>query len=545
MTAASLSANAAAVTVSVRAADAGQKVMPTGSDPKSGFSDLLAKLAAVGGKEAGPSPNAQPAFSDLLKKVAAVSEEAASGPANPQPDVADLLAKMATVWKKTASTPLMQAAAAVVQDVSAQSSDGNGNEPSLTASMAVETASKADVKEPAADIKDQPPVVEPLTAALPMPQAGSIVMAASAAGVLLPPAVSPAPAAGTVPAAPGDAGADQTHRAESNAAAAPPLPNAEDASAKGGPDAMPPPGFAAAAAAQRITVLARETHIAPAQLLQPVQGALDRVPAKIMPQPAAALEQDGEADGETGEVEPASKPAAVPAGGRPTGSLQGSSAWNVKSGSDEDAGANEDRASSHPGAAAESAVTSVAKDGVRVSGAAPLPTQQVAGRIVAAALATQQDGGRVDVSSVPAVSSPVIKVLHLELQPADLGTITIRMSLKQDGLDVRLEASRRETAAMLQRDQEGLAKLLTSAGYHLDGMTVTVSAAHGTQVPDGSGSAFLPTSLPDQASSSQPDARSSGGQQGASSDSRTFHGNQNDDNDTSGAGRSTGGDLYV
>jgi Flagellar hook-length control protein FliK len=545
MTAASISANAAAVTVSVRAADAGQKVMPKGSDPKPGFSDLLAKLAAVGGKGAGPSPSSQPAFSDLLKKVAAANEEAASGPANPQPDVADLLAKMATVWEKTASTPPMQAAAAAVQGVSAQSSDGNGNEPSLMASMAVETSSKADVKEPTADIKDQPPAADPPAVAPPVPQAGSIVMAASAPGVLLPPAVSPAPAAGTVPAAPGDGGADQTHGAERNAAAVPPLPNAADASAKVGPDAMPPPGFAAAAAAQRITVLARETHIAPAQLLQPVQGALDRVPAKVMSQPASALEQHREADGEIGEVEPASKPATGPAGARPTGSLQGSSAWNVKSGSDEDAGANEDRASSHPGAAADSAVTSVAKDGVRVSGAAPLPTQQVAGRIVAAALATQQDGGSIDASSVPTVSSPIIKVLHLELQPADLGTITIRMSLKQDGLDIRLEASRHDTAVMLQRDQEGLAKLLTSAGYHLDGMTVAVSAAHGSQTPDGSASAFLPTSLPDQGSSSQPDARSSGGRQSASSDSRTFRGNQNDDNDTSGAGRGAGSDVYV
>jgi chemotaxis protein MotD len=180
-----------------------------------------------------------------------------------------------------------------------------------------------------------------------------------------------------------------------------------------------------------------------------------------------------------------------------------------------------------------------------MSGAAPLPTQQVAGRIVSAALAAQQDVGRIDASSVSAVTSPVIKFLHLELQPADLGTITIRMSLKQDGLDIRLEASRHDTAVMLQRDQEGLAKLLTSAGYHLDGMTVTVSAAHGSQTPDGSASAFLPTATPDQWGSSQPDARSSGGRQNASSDSRTFRGNQNDSNDKSGAGRSTGGDVYV
>jgi len=235
----------------------------------------------------------------------------------------------------------------------------------------------------------------------------------------------------------------------------------------------------------------------------------------------------------------------APAGGRPAGSMQGQSAWDARSDGDEGASANEDRAPSQPGSAADTAISSIAKDGARAPGAAPSPTHQVAGGVIAAALTAQQEGGRIELSSTRVVSAPVIKVLHLELQPADLGTITIRMSLRQDVLDIRLEASRHDTAVMLQRDQEGLAKLLTSAGYRIDGVTVTVSATHATQAADARASAFQPSSTPDQWSSSQPDARSSGGRQNALSDPRTFRGKQNDDNDTSGAVRGAGGDVYV
>ena len=57
------------------------------------------------------------------------------------------------------------------------------------------------------------------------------------------------------------------------------------------------------------------------------------------------------------------------------------------------------------------------------------------------AIESEATGSVGTVAPNPAASG-VVKVLRLELQPADLGTITIRMSLKDDGLDIRVEASR-------------------------------------------------------------------------------------------------------
>jgi flagellar hook-length control protein FliK len=183
----------------------------------------------------------------------------------------------------------------------------------------------------------------------------------------------------------------------------------------------------------------------------------------------------------------------------------------------------------------------------RTSGAAPLPAQQVAGQIVAAAHAIQREEAQpIGTLAAKPVSSSVVKVLRLELQPADLGTITIRMSLRQDGLDIRVEASRSDTAGMLQRDQDSLAKLLTSAGYRIDGLAVMTAPTDGAAAPDGRSQTFLPSSTPQHGGSSQPDSRSSGGRPNAEPDPRTSRGNQNDDSsDKSRVARGAGGDLYV
>jgi flagellar hook-length control protein FliK len=171
---------------------------------------------------------------------------------------------------------------------------------------------------------------------------------------------------------------------------------------------------------------------------------------------------------------------------------------------------------------------------------------QVAGQIVAGALAIQREEAQpVAALAAKPLASSVVKILHLELQPEDLGTITIRMSLKQDALDIRVEASRYDTACMLQRDQDSLAKILTSAGYRIDGMTVATAATDGAAVSDGRSQAFLPSSTPQHGGASQQDPRSSGGRSNAESSPRSSPGKQNDDNDKSRTARGTGGDLYV
>jgi flagellar hook-length control protein FliK len=107
------------------------------------------------------------------------------------------------------------------------------------------------------------------------------------------------------------------------------------------------------------------------------------------------------------------------------------------------------------------------------------PLQQITNRI-----ASEMDPAeltRAELAQEPGLTAPSsnspVKTLSIRLDPPELGSLSIRMSLKDDVLQLQVEASRQETAALLQRDQETLQKMLRSAGYGLDGMTVQITSA--------------------------------------------------------------------
>ena len=97
-----------------------------------------------------------------------------------------------------------------------------------------------------------------------------------------------------------------------------------------------------------------------------------------------------------------------------------------------------------------------------------------------------------------------------QLQPDGLGTVTIRMSVKDQSLRLDLEVGRGETAHLIQRDRETLSALLRSAGYLIDGVDVRIADPTGANAQTGSGQANTPMQGGGQSGSSQPDARSSG-----------------------------------
>jgi len=68
-------------------------------------------------------------------------------------------------------------------------------------------------------------------------------------------------------------------------------------------------------------------------------------------------------------------------------------------------------------------------------------------------------------------SDGVVKVLHLELKPANLGSVTVRLTLKDNAITIHLEAQRQETLAVIERERQALAGALASAGYSVDGIT--------------------------------------------------------------------------
>ncbi|MCC7251464.1 flagellar hook-length control protein FliK [Hyphomicrobium sp.] len=68
-------------------------------------------------------------------------------------------------------------------------------------------------------------------------------------------------------------------------------------------------------------------------------------------------------------------------------------------------------------------------------------------------------------------SDGVVKVLHLELKPANLGSVTVRIALKENAVTIHLEAQRLDTLAVIESEREALVSALASAGYTVDGVT--------------------------------------------------------------------------
>ncbi len=71
------------------------------------------------------------------------------------------------------------------------------------------------------------------------------------------------------------------------------------------------------------------------------------------------------------------------------------------------------------------------------------------------------------------------KVLHLELKPASLGSVTVRIALKDNVVTLHLEAQRSDTLAAIERDRDALAGALKSAGYSVDAITSSVQTDGG------------------------------------------------------------------
>lgn len=127
------------------------------------------------------------------------------------------------------------------------------------------------------------------------------------------------------------------------------------------------------------------------------------------------------------------------------------------------------------------------------------PARQV-GEEVARALA----GGGAPPSAAHGDTRPApgkLKVLHIQLQPESLGTVTVRMEIKVDVLELRIDAVRAETADLIQRDREVLSSLIRSAGYSADDASIRVthgdasmavlaaSSSDGTSTGSGQGTA--------------------------------------------------------
>ncbi len=105
------------------------------------------------------------------------------------------------------------------------------------------------------------------------------------------------------------------------------------------------------------------------------------------------------------------------------------------------------------------------------------PSQQVFGAIrdtLPAASASSTTAS----TAQPSSEQP-LKVITLALSPANLGTVSIELSLKGDQLAVKVQAEA-GAAKLLSQDDGALGKLLKSAGYSLQGISVQI-VSHSAQ----------------------------------------------------------------
>jgi hypothetical protein len=79
--------------------------------------------------------------------------------------------------------------------------------------------------------------------------------------------------------------------------------------------------------------------------------------------------------------------------------------------------------------------------------------------------------------AVARASGGVLRVLSLQLNPVDLGLVTIKMRLSGDSLEMELQVEKQETADLLRNDAEKLSSLLRTSGYRPDVINIQTAEA--------------------------------------------------------------------
>jgi flagellar hook-length control protein FliK len=130
------------------------------------------------------------------------------------------------------------------------------------------------------------------------------------------------------------------------------------------------------------------------------------------------------------------------------------------------------------------------------------PAQQIADRIAAEATSAPEFAERTGIAPpMQQGMKPALKILQIQLQPADLGIVTVRMELKDTELTLHVEADRKETADLIRNDQETLNNLLRSAGYNVDTGSVRIMEGDRTLASQQSGQQGAQTNLQSSAQS--------------------------------------------
>lgn len=323
-------------------------------------------------------------------------------------------------------------------------------------------------------------------------------------------------------------------------------PTGRDATRNGRPAPnLPVAGKDAAAVVAEVLIVSRETHLAP-----------DSTRTAWIGRPANPDGKQAQVSADGGALAKVGAPTVAAALTMPvadTGAPQGREReqWSARgspSSSPVDLGVV---GADHPGDgdASFDIAMSPSAAGPAENRAAPgllLPASSTARQIadpIAASLAGAEPA-RADATPVSPAATATrhpLKVLTIQLHPAELGSVTVRIAVKNDALDLQIGAGRRETARLLDADREALSGLLRAAGYSIDALTIRAVDPPNATPPAGS----LPAALQWPSGGSQPEHRPAGGQTHAGQDGNAL-GTPRDSNDEQSGLRHPAGDgLYV
>jgi flagellar hook-length control protein FliK len=186
----------------------------------------------------------------------------------------------------------------------------------------------------------------------------------------------------------------------------------------------------------------------------------------------------------------------------------------------------------------------------------PAPAQQIAASVIdalprAGTAPPPLDSHAPSVAAAPAVTAPP-KTLQIQLAPADLGGVTVKLRLSGGTLELSVEAEHGETARLLDRDRDRLAKALHTAGYQLD--KVTIRTADPGSAPQGAGDQRGQSQGQDQSGPRSGPQAQSGGSTGSDAQPRArpetgrdeqMLGSERGEHDESADTRRSSGDLYI
>ncbi|QAU45280.1 flagellar hook-length control protein FliK [Bradyrhizobium guangzhouense] len=115
-------------------------------------------------------------------------------------------------------------------------------------------------------------------------------------------------------------------------------------------------------------------------------------------------------------------------------------------------------------------------------------TQQVANAVVSELKSSPAPAASAAADLVGAQNSPTdqpLKILTVNLEPPDLGNVTMRLRLVGNEVSVQLAAERKDTSTMLDQQRDQIRDLMQSAGYVADVAPVQHGSLDGFQAGSG------------------------------------------------------------